>query len=320
MKKLFLLLSAAAFSTLLAVEQPSESASVKGKVNVTDFLNVRLGPGLRHPVMGRLNPDQEVEITRISGNWLELKAPENLKIYVSEARVDAEGKLSGELNMRSRMDVAAPTYGILPKGSVVKRLDERRNGWVRIAPPESIRIYVAAICVKFDRSKFADNGLPLTAAKAAETEKTEAPKAAEAEKTEAKAVVEVKAPEVNEAPKTVEAVKTEAKAVVEVKAPEAKAEAPKAAAPAIPPVATAAPLKQMTGVAVKWQYAKSEETAIAFLDQPNGKNQAFITGKTPEIQKELLKLVDSGKSFEISGDYKAVKTPPVFEVSVIKIK
>ena len=306
MKKLFLLLSAAAFSTLLAVEQPSESASVKGKVNVTDFLNVRLGPGLRHPVMGRLNPDQEVEITRISGNWLELKAPENLKIYVSEARVDAEGKLSGELNMRSRMDVAAPTYGILPKGSVVKRLDERRNGWVRIAPPESIRIYVAAICVKFDRSKFADNGLPLTAAKAAETEKTEAPKAAEAEKTEAKAVVEVKAPEA----------KVEAE-----KAPEtAKLTAKPGDALPIPESATAAPLKQMTGVAVKWQYAKSEETAIAFLDQPNGKNQTFITGKTPEIQKELLKLVDSGKSFEISGDYKAVKTPPVFEVSVIKIK
>ena len=290
MKKLFLLLSAVAISSLYAAESGPEAATVKGTVNVSDFLNVRLGPGLRHPVTGRLNGGQEVEITRISGNWLELKAPENLKIYVSEARVNAEGILTGELNMRSRMDVSAPTYGILPKGTAVKRLDERRNGWVRIVPPADLKVYVAAICVKFDRSKFDEKGAIAAVAESG-----------------SKAVVPVKAPEVE----------------VKAEAPENKAEVKaevKVEAPAIPPTATAAPLKSMTGVAVKWQYAKSEETAIAFLDQPNGKNQAFITGKTPEIQKELLTLVDSGKKFEVSGDYKAVKTPPVFEVSAIKIK
>ena len=312
MKKLFLLLSAVAISSLYAAESGPEAATVKGTVNVSDFLNVRLGPGLRHPVTGRLNAGQEVEIIRIAGNWLELKAPENLKIYVSEARVNVEGKLTGELNMRSRMDVSAPTYGILPKGTVVKRLDERRNGWVRIAPPADLKVYVAAICVKFDRSKFDEKGVPVTAA---ESEvKTETPaaevKAETPAKTEIKAVEEVKTPAAGvkaEAP-------VKAKAEAEVKA-EVKTEAP-----AIPPTATAAPLKSMTGVAVKWQYAKSEETAIAFLDQPNGKNQAFITGKTPEIQKELLTLTDSGKKFEVSGDYKAVKTPPVFEVSAIKVR
>ena len=82
MKKLFLLLSAVAISSLYAAESVPEAATVKGTVNVSDFLNVRLGPGLRHPVTGRLNGGQEVEITHISGNWLELKAPENLKIYV----------------------------------------------------------------------------------------------------------------------------------------------------------------------------------------------------------------------------------------------
>ncbi|MBE6362427.1 MAG: hypothetical protein E7054_02120 [Lentisphaerae bacterium] len=300
MKKLFLLLSAVAISSLYAAESVPEAATVKGTVNVSDFLNVRLGPGLRHPVTGRLNAGQEVEIIRIAGNWLELKAPENLKIYVSEARVNVEGKLTGELNMRSRMDVSAPTYGILPKGAVVKRLDERRNGWVRIAPPADLKVYVAAICVKFDRSKFDEKGIPVTAA---ESEvKTETPAA------------EVKA----EVPET----KAEVKAEVKVEtAPEtAKIVAKPGDAVPIPETATAAPLKTMTGVAVKWQYAKSEETAIAFLDQPNGKNQAFITGKTPEIQKELLTLTDSGKKFEVSGDYKAVKTPPVFEVSAIKVR
>ena len=304
MKKLFLLLSAVAISSLYAAESVPEAATVKGTVNVSDFLNVRLGPGLRHPVTGRLNGGQEVEITRISGNWLELKAPENLKIYVSEARVNAEGILTGELNMRSRMDVAAPSYGVLPKGTAVKRLDERRNGWVRIAPPADLKVYVAAICVKFDRSKFDEKGAIAAVAE-----------------SESKAVVPAKAPEAEvkaDAPET----KAEVKAEVKVEtAPEtAKIVAKPGDAVPIPETATAAPLKSMTGVAVKWQYAKSEETAIAFLDQPNGKNQAFITGKTPEIQKELLTLVDSGKKFEVSGDYKAVKTPPVFEVSAIKVQ
>ena len=176
MKKIFSSLIALSALTLAA------NASVKGKVNVTDFLNVRQGPGLRYAVTGRLNPDQEVEIFRIADNWLEIKAPETLKIYVSEARIDAEGKLTGELNMRSRMDSTAPSYGVLGKGSVVKRLPERRNGWVRIVPPENLKVYVAAICVNFDRSKFDEKGLPQGSVKAEETKAEE--KKVEENKTE----------------------------------------------------------------------------------------------------------------------------------------
>ena len=293
MKKWFLLLSVAAVSMLGASPVPVQR-TVTGKVNVADFLNVRLGPGLRHAVTGRLKGGQEVEITKVMGNWLELKAPESLKIFVSEARVNVEGKLTGELNMRSRMDAASPSYGILPKDSVVKRLDERRNGWVRIAPPESVRVYVAAICVTFDRNKFDSNGL----------------------------IIAEKAPETVNAPE----VKAEAPAKAG-KAPEVKVEAEpetaklvqKADAPAIPEAAAAAPKKYLSGIAVKWQYAKTPETAIAFLDQPNGKNQAFIIGKTSEVQKELQALADSGKRIELSGEYKGTDTPQLFEVSAIKV-
>lgn len=287
MKKWFLLLSIAAVSMLGASPVPAQ-LTVKGKVSVADFLNVRLGPGLRHAVTGRLKAGQEVEITKIMGNWLELKAPETLKIYVSEARVNVEGKLTGELNMRSRMDAAAPSYGILPKDSMVKRLDERRNGWVRIAPPESIRVYVAAICVTFDRNKFDSNGL----------------------------IIAEKAPEIKTEAEVVKAPEAEV-----VKAPEtAKLTAKPGDAVPIPETAAAAPGKNLSGIAVKWQYAKTPETAVAFLDQPNGKNQAFIIGKTPEVQKELQTLVDSGKRFEVCGEYKGTETPQLFEVSSIKIK
>ena len=283
MKKIFSSLIALSALTLAA------NATVKGKVNVTDFLNVRQGPGLRYAVTGRLNPDQEVEIFRIADNWLEIKAPETLKIYVSEARIDAEGKLTGELNMRSRMDSTAPSYGVLGKGSVVKRLPERRNGWIRIVPPENLKVYVAAICVNFDRSKFDDKGLVQGTAKAEETKVEEV-------KTE------TSAPAVPAAPAPAE--KVEESKVEEVKAEEAKPEA----------VNTA---KKFTGVIVKWKFAKTPDTALALLDAPNGKNQAFVTGKTPEIQKELTELADNGKTIEVAGDYIAGKIPPVFEVSAI---
>lgn len=298
MKKCFLLLLCMTGAVLAAQKPFPEPASVKGKVNVTDFLNVRLGPGLRHAVTGRLNADQEVEILRIAENWLEIKAPENLKIYISEARVDAEGKLTGELNMRSRMDSTAPSYGVLGAGSIVKRLPERRNGWVRIVPPANLKVYVAAICVNFDRSKFDDNGLPLAAVKA-EEKKVEA---AAPEKVEAvkPAPAETPAP-AEKAENTVPAEVEKAKADVKKETPQTAAET-------------------VSGVVVNWKFAKTPDTALAFLDAPNGKNQAFVIGKDPDIQKKLIELADSGKTVSVSGSYVAGKVPPVFEVSAISEK
>ncbi len=302
MKKIFSLLGFAATLVLAANTTAPKTESIKGKVNVTDFLNVRLGPGLRYAVTGRLSADQEVEILRIAENWLEIKAPETLKIYVSEARIDAEGKLTGELNMRSRMDVTAPSYGVLGKGSVVKRLPERRNGWVRITPPENLKVYVAAICVNFDRSKFDDKGLPQGTAPAAEP-KTEEVKAAQENA------------EVQTAPAEKDAEKTTP--VVE---PEKAAEktAPVPAENKTPAEVKAG--KSFSGVVVKWKFAKTPETALALLDAPEGKNQAFVTGKTPEIQKQLTDIADNGKTITVSGDYLAGKVPPVFEVSAISEK
>ena len=155
MKKVSFILTLAI--TLCAAAAPS----VPGKVKVDDFLNVRKGPGLRHPVMGRLLSGTDVKILRVCDNWLELQAPEQLAIYISEARVNPDGTLNGELNMRTRKDTAAPSFGILPAGSKVKRLDERANGWVKIVPPDTVKVYVAAICVQFDRKAFDDKGLPI---------------------------------------------------------------------------------------------------------------------------------------------------------------
>ena len=278
MKKLFLLASVIALSSLWA--NTAAPATVKGKVNVTDFLNVRLGPGLRHPVTGRLLPGEEVEILKINENWLELKAPATLKIYISEANVNPDGKLNRELNMRSRMDIKAPSYGTLPAGTAVKKMDERRNGWVRIAPPETIKVYVTALCVDFNRSEFGTDGLPLKKEVPPAETKTEAPA-----KTDVPAKVDAPA-------------KTDTPVKVEAPAPDAAQ-------------------KTLSGVAYKWKYAKSSDTAIALLDAPKGRNQAFVIGKDEAVQAELLKFAESGVAIEVKGDYKGETPVAVFIVSAI---
>lgn len=222
-----------------------------GKVDVEDFLNVRLGPGIKHPVTGRLKAGQQVQITRICGSWLEIKAPETLPVYISEARVGADGKLTGELNMRCRMDVNAPTYGLLPAGTIVKRLDERANGWVRIVPPEQLKVYVAAILIRFDRNAFNDSGIPKNAAQ---------PLPAPAPAQETKAVEETPA------------------------------------APAAP--APAAELQKLSGIIIKWKFAKSAEMSYALLDKPDGKNQAFIIMDNMETLAAF-----ENKSVDVHGSF-----------------
>ncbi|MCI5778834.1 MAG: SH3 domain-containing protein [Lentisphaeria bacterium] len=162
-------------------------AGVPGKVNA-DWLNMRTGAGLESPVAGKIPQGTGVDIRREVGNWLEISAPAALKLYISEARVNPGGVLNGELNLRTAMSDSAPTLGLLPKGAKVKLLEERRNGWVRIAPPETVIVYVAAFCVDYDKSAFDAQGLPKTAA-APETRpeaKSEAKPAAPETKPEVK--------------------------------------------------------------------------------------------------------------------------------------
>lgn len=167
------------FFALTAVFAVSGAAAgVPGKVNA-DWLNMRTGAGLESPVAGKVPRGTAVDIRREVGNWLEISAPAALKLYISEARVNPGGVLNGELNLRTAMSGSAPTLGLLPKGAKVTLMDERANGWVRIVPPETVSVYVAAFCVDYDKSAFDAKGLPKTAA-APETKPETKPEAAPA--------------------------------------------------------------------------------------------------------------------------------------------
>ncbi|MBE6376156.1 MAG: hypothetical protein E7050_06800 [Lentisphaerae bacterium] len=262
MKKVFTGLFAVLMISVFASE--SSKPVVIGKVNA-DLLNLRLGPGLKQPVVCKLVDKTEVRIRRVVGSWLEIEAPASMAIYVSEARIGKNGVLSGELNMRSAMDAKAPVFGTLPKGAKVKKIGDSRHGWVRIEVPAEadIRIYAAAFLVNYDPSKFDADGnvisaAPLASATEVVAEKTETP-----EKQE----------------------KAEDPAVVEVTAPAEKQEK-----------TGDAPI-EMQGFLTRWKYSNSEDTRFALLSEPNGLNQAFVTGDQAALSAAENKQVKiSGKS------------------------
>ena len=133
---------------LLSAAAVLSAAEVSGVVNARR-LNLRLQSSLKSPVVGKSQQNEQLVITGKKGSWLEVKAPASVKVYVSRAYI-SNGKAIVDLTMRSDMSATAASYGKLPKGSTVKIIQEHRYGWVRIAPPENLRVYAAATYVTFD--------------------------------------------------------------------------------------------------------------------------------------------------------------------------
>lgn len=253
------------FSMFLAVA--AFAALPQGKVNA-DKVNLRMGPGLKHPVAGTLANGQQVEICRINGSWLELSVPETLTAYVSEARINGDGTLSGELNMRTKMSTSSPILGVLPKGTKVERLNKRANGWVQIKVPASsgVKVYAASFLVNYNPAEFDEDGRPVSEKAAVKTEE----KAAEPEKKDLPAEAkEEKAAEVKaESEKTVS---VPAEVVKEKTVEEKKVVKAEEKAQAVPEKI------ELQGILVKWKYSTSPETAYALLTDKDGFNQAFVT-------------------------------------------
>lgn len=248
---------------MLMFSVPAEEAKpvVIGKVNA-DLINLRLGPGLKQPVVCKLPDKSEVRIRRVVGGWLEIEAPASMTVYVSGTRIGRDGVLTGELNMRSAMDVKAPCLGTLPKGTAVKKVDEKsRHGWVRIeVPPQAdIRVYAAAFLVNYDSSKFDADGNVISSSVPVKVDKAVPP--AEGAENSSPAVVP-----------------------------------PEKAAVVTPEKAEAAPI-EMQGYLTRWKYSNSEETRFALLSEPNGMNLAFVTGDQAELTAAENKQVKvTGKS------------------------
>ena len=202
---------------------------ITGIVN-TDVLNLRLQPELRSPVAGKVRKDTKLTITGKKGSWLEVAAPEAVKVYVSRAYV-SRGRAIADLTMRLSMSSKAASLGQIPKGSPVKIISEHAYGWARIQPPESLRVYAASVYVQFDAAAVKKVVAAKAEAEKAAAEKAAAEKAAAEKAAAEKAAAEKAAAEKAAAEKKAEAEKAAAeKAAAEKAAAEKKAAAAKAAA------------------------------------------------------------------------------------------
>ena len=138
MKKLFLMLTAVAAAELLA--------AVEGTVTV-QVLNARREPTVKSPVMMRLKEGVKVNVLRRHGeNWLEITPPADAPVYVDESLV-VGGKAHRAIRMYSGKGRKFPVWGELKKGEAVTLCDDRAFGWVRIVPPERLRLYVVGLYV-----------------------------------------------------------------------------------------------------------------------------------------------------------------------------
>jgi hypothetical protein len=97
--------------------------------------------------MMKLKEGAKITVIRRCGeNWLEIALPPEAPVYVDEIFV-VGGKAGKDLKMFSGKGRSFPEWGELKKGEEVKLENDRAFGWVRIAPPERLRLYVVALYV-----------------------------------------------------------------------------------------------------------------------------------------------------------------------------
>ena len=123
-------------------------AATEGTVVVDTTLRARKEPSVKSPVLMKLKNGAKVSIvSRCSEHWLEIAAPQDAPVYVDEAFV-VGGKVSRDIRMFTGKGREFPSWGELKKGESVTLLDDRARGWVRIAPPERLRLYVVDLYVE----------------------------------------------------------------------------------------------------------------------------------------------------------------------------
>lgn len=193
------------------------------------LLNVRMKPELRAPAVMKLRAGDKVDVLSLQGEFYEITAPAKTPVYVSEVFL-RDGKVTSPVNMRMDMAQEAPSYGLLPAGTVVKVERTTRHNWAKIAPPEGLKLYVAKSYIKV--------AAPVTAPAAAPAAKPETAPAKVQTETPAPAEKPVEKPAAK--PETKPAVKPEEKAPVPAPAPEKEVPPAETAKPA-PPVEKPAP-------------------------------------------------------------------------------
>ena len=167
----FLLVSGVIFS---ASAENTPQDKTNAVVSVETRLNLRMKPTIKSAKAGSVKGGTRVQVTGVDGAWVEIAAPEQLKVYVSEVYL-IDGKLANATNLRAGRSAEAPSFGLLPAGTALKAVGTGdRYGWVQVVPPETLRVYAYSDYVTLDKNAVIEDK---SAQKKVETPEVEAKKA-----------------------------------------------------------------------------------------------------------------------------------------------
>ena len=115
---------------------------------VTDDLNMRLGPGTNHPVIGVLPPGASVSIVGTSGQWYQINPKAVVEGYIATKNLKGS-RILMNTNFRTEASDKAASMGVLKKHLVVKVLG-REGDWSKIAVtnPKGLSIFVHGDYIK----------------------------------------------------------------------------------------------------------------------------------------------------------------------------
>ena len=150
MKKIFFI----AVSMILGLCNLYAAETVKGRV-IKYPLNIRAGAGTKYTSIAQLTKDNQVEIVRCSSKWLEIKPTANCVVWILKRYVK-NGKLTANVNFRSGPGTGYEAVGSGKLGTTVEFKGEAtKSGWVPIAAPDSVRVYVGRDAIDADSKELA---------------------------------------------------------------------------------------------------------------------------------------------------------------------
>jgi SH3-like domain-containing protein len=106
-------------------------------------LNVRVKPGTKFTAVSRLSRGDEVVILEEREGWYRIKAPEDCEVWVASSFIK-DGMAISEINLRSGPGVAYNPYCTVKAGTKLNIVDDKREHWSKISPPEGISAWVSS--------------------------------------------------------------------------------------------------------------------------------------------------------------------------------
>ncbi|MEG1979953.1 MAG: SH3 domain-containing protein [Victivallaceae bacterium] len=117
----------------------------EGVVSGND-VNVRVAPNRQ--IICTMKNGEKVKIIASDGEWLKIAIPADAKTYIAGSMIE-NGKTKSNVNVRSGPGVEFPSYGILPRNSVVTVQPlPGKSDWSKINPPDGLYAYISANFVK----------------------------------------------------------------------------------------------------------------------------------------------------------------------------